>query len=63
MNPERFWLLYDAKDASDRHAYEVIEQVSMLFAILTNFSGFVKQILILKNQLSLTVCVSVARLS
>ena len=45
MNPERFWLLYDAKDASDRHAYEVIEQVSMLFAILTNFSRFELRIL------------------
>ena len=45
MNPERFWLLYDAKDASDRQAYEVIEQVPMLFAILTNFSRFELRIL------------------
>ena len=25
-HPERFWILYDAKDVRERHAYEVIEQ-------------------------------------
>ena len=25
-HPERFWILYDAKDVNERHSYEVIEQ-------------------------------------